>query len=111
MERSLSDNILSLIGNAPDSILLAVAERVRSRRLERNWTQKLLASKAGMPPATYRRFESKGEVSLRGLLMIAFALGMENNFADLFTKRSYENIDELMAAEKTKERKRGGRNE
>lgn len=111
MKNEISDNILALIWKTPNSILSDIAGRVRARRLERNWTQKLLASKANMPLATYRRFESRGEVSLRGLLMIAYALGVEDDFASLFVRRSYESIDELVAAEKSKKRKRGGKNE
>jgi hypothetical protein len=38
-------NILSLIDNTPSSLMKAVAANVRSRRLGRNWTQKLLAAR------------------------------------------------------------------
>lgn len=94
MNNRIDDNILSLIENTPNAILRSLSERVHERRLERNWTQKLMAAKAGMPLATYRRFELQGEVSLRGLVMISLALGMENDFTA-----------------KAKQRKRGGRNE
>lgn len=107
----INDNILSLIKNTPDSILLSIALRVKERRLERNWTQKNLATRAGMPLPTFRRFESTGEVSLRGLVMIAKALDMDGDFAQLFTTRTYQNIDELVSIEKKKQRKRGGSNE
>lgn len=102
----INDNILSLINKTPDSILHSIAERIKKRRLEKNWTQKLLASKAGMPIATYRRFEREGEVSLRGLVMIAIALEMEDDFDSLFTTKSYQSFDELIEQNERKQRKR-----
>ncbi|MGL5014574.1 MAG: helix-turn-helix domain-containing protein [Bacteroidales bacterium] len=59
MNNHISDNILSLISKTPDSIMLSIADKIRQRRLERDWTQQLLASKADMPISTYRRFEMK----------------------------------------------------
>lgn len=76
-----------------------------------NWTQKLVASKAGMPLATYRRFESKGEVSLRGVVMIAIALGVEEDFSMIFAKQNYQSIDDLVNKKTESQRKRGGKNE
>lgn len=107
----VNDNILSLIGQTPDALMKSVASNVRRRRLERDWTQQLLASKAGLPLATYRRFETMGEVSFRGLVMIAFALGMEDELQQLFARQTYRSVDELLDASAQKQRKRGGRNE
>jgi transcriptional regulator with XRE-family HTH domain len=111
MEDSINDTILSLIDNTPASVLSAIASRVKQRRLEMNWTQKFVASKAGLPLATYRRFESKGEVSLRGLVMIALALGTEGDFNTLFAKQNYQSIDDLVHKKAESQRKRGGKNE
>ncbi len=102
----INDNILSLLNQTPDSMLTQLAQRVKARRLERNLTQESLASKAGMPLATYRRFEREGEVSLRGLLMIAIALKMEDDIHSLFTAKSYQSIDELIEPNINKQRKR-----
>lgn len=106
----INDSILSLIKQTPDSILRSIALRVKERRLERNWTQKNLAARAGMPLPTFRRFESTGEVSLRGLVMIAKALDMDGDFAQLFAERTYQSIEDLLNVEKKKQRKRGGGN-
>ena len=111
MNRYISDDIMSLVSKTPELILKSVAERVRLRRLEKNWTQQLLASKTNIPLATYRRFERTGEVSFRSLVKIAFALGMEDDFGELFAKQSYQSVDELLNASKVKQRRRGGKNE
>ena len=107
----VSDNILALINKIPDSILLSIAAKIKARRLERNWTQKILASKAGMPLATYRRFEREGEISLRSLIMLSIALELEEDFESLFTTKSYQSIDDLLDVKGNKQRKRANRNE
>lgn len=111
MNISLNDNILSLIDKTPDLLMLGIAGRVRQRRLEKGWTQKMLAVKAGVSLGSYRRFESSGEISLRSLLMLAFALDMTDDFETLFSGRTYQSIDDILKAEQSKQRKRGNRNE
>ena len=106
----INDNILFLLDKTPDSILNSISVRIKERRLEKNWTQKFLASKAGMPIATYRRFEREGEVSLRGLVMIAIALEMDGDFDALFTTKGYQSIDELIESNEQKPRKRANNN-
>lgn len=106
-----SNNILSLLDATPSATMLSVAQRVKQRRLELNWTQKLLASKAGIPIATYRRFERTGEVSLRSLILLSVALGCKGDFETLFADRQYQNIDDLLNANSDNSRKRGARNE
>ncbi|MGL5618553.1 MAG: helix-turn-helix domain-containing protein [Tannerellaceae bacterium] len=100
MNTPISDNILSLIANTPQTVLTAIAQNIRQRRLERNWTQQLLAAKADMPLSTYRRFEKTGQISLHSLVLVAFALGLESDFQDLFTRQSFQSMDELLNAKK-----------
>lgn len=111
MKSNINDNILSLIGKTPDSLMKNIAERVRQRRLEKNWTQKMLAAKAGISLGSYRRFELSGEISLRSLAMLAFALDMTDEFDALFSRKTYQNLDELINAEQSKQRRRGTKNE
>ncbi|BEG98385.1 helix-turn-helix domain-containing protein [Bacteroides sedimenti] len=111
MINSINDNILSLIGRTPDLLIGGVAERVKQRRLEKGWTQKMLATKAGVSLASYRRFELSGEISLRSLVMLAFALDMTDEFETLFNKKTYQSIDDIIKAEQPKQRKRGNINE
>jgi transcriptional regulator with XRE-family HTH domain len=107
----IDDNILSLINKTPDSLMSGIAKRVKQRRLEKGWTQNFLATKAGVSLASYRRFESSGEISLRSLVMLAFALEMTDEFENLFSRKTYQSIDDIIKAEQPKQRKRGNINE
>ncbi len=111
MKSGVNDNILSLIGKTPDLLMAGIAQRVKQRRLEKGWTQKALAAKAAVSFPSYRRFESLGEISLRSLVMLAFALDMTDEFESLFGGKTYQSMDELLHTDPSKQRKRGSRNE
>lgn len=111
MEVDTNNNILSLINKTPGSLMAGVAGRVKQRRLEKGWTQKVLAAKAGVTMPSYRRFETTGEISLRSLIMLAFALDMTDEFEALFSSKAYQSIDDILKAEQSKQRKRGRRDE
>ena len=111
MKTGINDNILSLIDKTPDLLMSGIAQRVKQRRLEKGWTQKMLAAKAGLSLPSYRRFESSGEISVRSLVMLAFALDMTDEFETLFSSKTYQSIDDIVKSEQTKQRKRGHKNE
>ena len=111
MEVDTNNNILSLINKTPGSLMAGVAGRVKQRRLEKGWTQKVLAAKAGVTMPSYRRFETTGEISFRSLIMLAFALDMTDEFEALFSSKAYQSIDDILKAEQSKQRKRGRRDE
>lgn len=111
MEIGVNDNILSLIDKTPGSLLLGIAQRVKQRRLEKGWTQKMLAARAGVALPTFRRFESSGEISLRSLVMLSFALDMTDELETLFSSKTYQSIDDIVKTGQAKQRKRGNRNE
>ena len=111
MKVDINDNILSLIDKTPNLIMSGIAQRVKQRRLEKGWTQKMLAAKAGLSLPSYRRFESSGEISVRSLVMLAFALDMIDEFETLFSSKTYQSIDDIVKSEQTKQRKRGHKNE
>ena len=111
MKADVNDNILSLIDKTPDLLMSGIAQRVKQRRLEKGWTQKMLAAKAGLSLPSYRRFESSGEISVRSLVMLAFALDMTDEFETLFSSKTYQSIDDIVKSEQTKQRKRGHKNE
>lgn len=104
------NNILSFNISNPNEVAIQIAGRVKARRLELNLTQEGLASRAGVKFATYRRFEQTGEISLRGLLQIGFALNSLAEFEALFTQKQYQSLDDVMN-ESNANRKRGKKNE
>lgn len=104
------NTIISVNPLLPGDVSLNLAAHVKQRRLELNLTQEGLCRRAGLKLPTYRKFERTGEISLRGLLQIAFALNMLEDFEQLFTQRQYLSIDEVIERTELK-RKRGKKNE
>lgn len=78
-------------------LIIEVARRVKARRKELGLTQAQLAEKAGMSLASYKRFEQKGLISFQSLAAISIALRCENDFDNLFAKRNYRSIEEVIA--------------
>ncbi len=103
----INNNILALINKTPASILEMLTQKIKARRLERNWTQKYLADRSGVTLSSYRRFETTGEISLHSFVKIAAALEIENDFETLFNTRIYESIEDVLAANEGKKRQRG----
>ncbi|MBO4985665.1 MAG: helix-turn-helix transcriptional regulator [Bacteroides sp.] len=104
------NKILLLNEPNPGEVAMQLAARVKKCRLELNLTQEGLACRAGIKFATYRRFEQTGEISLRGLLQIGFALNALPDFDGLFSQRQYQSIDDILN-EREVNRKRGKKNE
>ncbi len=104
------NNILVLSGNNPNEVAMQIAARVRQRRLELDLTQEGMAARAGLTFATYRRFEQTGEISLKGLLRVAFALDSLSDFDALFSQRKYQTLDDVIN-DYGNTRKRGKKNE
>jgi len=104
------NNIIAINFSTPDEVALQMAARVKARRLELNLTQEGLAARAGIKFATYRRFEQTGEISLKGLLRIGFALNALAEFDALFAQKQYRSLDEVLN-EQSITRKRGQKNE
>ena len=107
----MSNNILSVVRNknvSTSELMKVVAGNVRAMRLRRNISQKDFASKVGITLPTYRRFETTGEISLRKLVEIAKFFDVARDIKNLFTKREYSSIEEVIK-EKTN-RKRASKN-
>lgn len=101
----------TVIGKTPDAILSSIAERVKKRRLELNLTQKGFAKRAGIGYDAYRKFENTGEITLRNLVMCAITLDDIEAFEQLFLKRTYQSMDELLKEDNKIKRQRGSKNE
>lgn len=106
----LMNNIISFNISTPDDVAKQIATRVKARRLELNLTQEGIAARAGLKFATYRRFEQTGEISLKGLLQIGFALNALFEFDALFAQKQYQSLDDVLN-EQNVIRKRGKKNE
>ena len=104
------NNIIAINIHTPADVAMQIAARVKARRLELNLTQEGLATRAGVKFATYRRFEQTGEISLKGLLQIGFALNTLSEFHALFAQKQYQTLDDVLN-EKRVTRKRGKKNE
>ena len=94
----------------PNDVAKQIAARVKARRLELDLTQEGIATRAGLKFATYRRFEQTGEISLKGLLQIGFALNALSEFDALFAQKQYQSLDDVLN-EQNVIRKRGKKNE
>ena len=104
------NNIIAINIHTLADVAMQIAARVKARRLELNLTQEGLATRAGVKFATYRRFEQTGEISLKGLLQIGFALNTLSEFDALFAQKQYQTLDDVLN-EKRVTRKRGKKNE
>ncbi len=104
------NNIMSFNILTPNDVAKQIAARVKARRLELNLTQEGMAARTGLKFATYRRFEQTGEISLKGLLQIGFALNILSEFDALFAQKQYQSLDDVLN-EQSVIRKRGKKNE
>ena len=104
------NNILAFNVASPTGVAKQVAARVKTRRLELDLTQEGMAARAGLKFATYRRFEQTGEISLKGLLQIGFALNALSDFDALFVQKQYQSLDDVLN-EQNVVRKRGKKHE
>jgi len=104
-------DIDAIINKSPDTILKKISEKVKDKRLGLNLTQKAFAKRAGVGYDAYRTFENTGEITLRNLVLCAIVLDESDAFAELFTGKTYQSIDELLKTQSEKKRKRGSKNE
>ncbi|RRD02369.1 helix-turn-helix domain-containing protein [Prevotella sp. OH937_COT-195] len=90
-----------------EDILRRLSGNCRSRRLEKNMSQKTLSETSGVPLSTIQRFEHIGEISLAGLVKIVRVLGYAEDMMELIGKPKYTSLDEMVKINKNKSRKRG----
>jgi transcriptional regulator with XRE-family HTH domain len=93
----------------PGEVAHGLARRVRALRLSRGWTQQEAAERAGIAPATYRRFERTGQISLERLLRLAVVLDARAGFDQLFAAPPAQSLAELEQRSARQARKRGKR--
>ena len=98
---------LTLTLIAPTEMAKALAERVKTLRLLKGWTQNTLAARGGVTPASYRRFETSGKASLELVLKVAHALARLEEFDQLLQPPPARSIEELEQRTAKPTRKRG----
>ena len=85
---------------SPADVNKEIATRVSARRKEKKITQMKLSSLSDVSLGSIKRFERTGEISLSSLIKIAFVLGCENDFDELFSKKGYASIQEVIDEQK-----------
>lgn len=96
-----------LIWMGPSEVADSLAQRVRTLRLLRGWTQATLAERAGVTAASYRRFETTGKASLELVLRVAHALARLEDFEPILLPPQARSIEELEQQTTQTARKRG----
>jgi transcriptional regulator with XRE-family HTH domain len=81
---------------SPADMNMDIAKRVRARRKEKKLSQVQLSERSDVSLGSLKRFERTGEISLSSLIKIAFALGCEEDFEHLFSRKGYSSIQEVI---------------
>lgn len=87
--------MLPFILQTPRDLTRTIAGRVRALRLERGWTQREIAARAGIAFETYRAFERTGSISLERLMKLAVVLDARTDIEQLFRPAAAQSLDEL----------------
>ena len=105
------DPLLSLDDTSPADLQKEMAKKLKSLRLSKNITQKTLHSMSGVTEISIKRFENSGEISLKALLRLAWALGALEAFKQVLpSSEAIVTARDLKAAlKKKKDRKRGSK--
>lgn len=82
------DNILS--------IQTRTMERFRTVRRTAKISQMTLAQRSGVSLGSIKRFERTGEISLTALIKLSQALGYEGDFDNLFVRKNYQSIFDVV---------------
>lgn len=86
--------MLVTIGS-PQEIAAELARRVRTRRLDRGWTQAEMAARANVALDTLKKFERTGQISLVRLVRLTVALGTLREMEGLFREGAPASLDAL----------------
>ncbi|WP_330640732.1 helix-turn-helix transcriptional regulator [Anaerovorax odorimutans] len=89
-------NMFNLNQKTPGEIEMIIAGRIREIRRRRKISQKRLSEKSGVSLGSLKRFEQRGEISLRSLIKIAIALGIEDELTALFEEVPFLSIEEII---------------
>ena len=88
---------LSLNISSPRDVSIGLASRVKRR--EANLTQQGLAARAQVSLGTLKLFERTGKSSVEFLILVAFALGAEKEFDNLFPVKTRRSIEDVVTSQ------------
>ena len=89
-------NNLFLNQKTPNEIAKSLAYKIKEHRKKLKISQEVLAQKSGVSLGSIKRFETKYEISLQSFIKIAIALDLDNDLENLFTRKTYTSIDEII---------------
>ena len=90
---------------APGELAQKIGANAREARLAQNLSRKSLAQMAGVSESTIKRFESNGQITLDGLVLIATALGATRQLAELFVYEHPLTLEEIKQVGRSRGRK------
>jgi len=88
-----------MIWETTEELNLNLAKRLQKIRKTKKITQSQLAKRSNVSLGSIKRFETTGDISLANLSSICVALGLDNELRNLFTARTYKDIDEVINEE------------
>lgn len=89
-----------------DDVSRKMAEDFRKRRVERGMTRAALAKASGVALANITRFEQKGLISLKNLILLAIAMNYLHEVRDIFSEPKYSTMEELIQIRKNTGKKK-----
>ncbi|MFK5976473.1 MAG: helix-turn-helix transcriptional regulator [Sulfurovum sp.] len=79
--------MLSFLPKNPSDIMQELKAKLRKRRKDLGYTQKILSTRSGVSLGSLKRFESSGEISLDSLLRLALVLECLEDFEGICEER------------------------
>lgn len=105
-----SGNMLSVLDSftLPDSddVARKLVDDFRKRRVERGLTREAVAGKSGVALANITRFEQKGLISLKNLILLAISMDYLQEVRDIFAAPKYSTMEELSQIRKNTGKKK-----
>ena len=96
---------------SPSELAKEISKKAKQKRIQLNVTQKELAERSGVSFGSVKRFEQKGEISLKHLLQIAIVLRSAIEFESLFKEQCYQSFEDVIREKSKPERKRARRDD
>ena len=105
-----SDNMLLVLDSFmlpdADDVARKLADDFRKRRVERGLTRETVAEKSGVALANITRFEQKGLISLKNLILLAISMDYLQEVRDIFAAPKYSTMEELSQIRKNTGKKK-----